>query len=375
MYKVGGCVRDKILGHNSHDTDYVVVGATVDYMHGLGFIPVGRHFPVFIDPKTQIQYALARTERKTGIGYHGFEFYTAQNVTLEQDLKRRDLTINAIAEDADGQLIDPFGGISDLHHKIIRHVSPAFAEDPLRVLRVARFRASLGFSIAPETLILMKVICSSNELEQLSHERIWNEVKKVLSCQNPMEFFLVLNQVGALEHILGEFKLVAKNTVLHEKIVANLSMATELDYKPEEKFALILGNMALFEPSGVNNILQNCKLGQHYSELGYVVSRNLAIWLNLEAQSLDTILGLIKNLDPLRRAPRFEQICKILLILYPKPEYVEFLKQIVYHFRQIPYAQFQSNNPHSFELRVNSAKLGIIADTYQQFFGAQARRH
>ncbi|MEH6812834.1 MAG: hypothetical protein V7677_09935, partial [Motiliproteus sp.] len=177
-YLVGGAVRDRLLGIPVYDRDWVVVGASVEQMAALGYRPVGREFPVFLHPKTKEEYALARTERKSGHGYKGFEFYASPEVTLEQDLQRRDLTINAIAEDDEGNIYDPFGGQQDLQQQRIRHVSEAFAEDPLRVLRVARFSsklAHLGFRVAPETCQLMAAIAASGELEHLTRERVWAE--------------------------------------------------------------------------------------------------------------------------------------------------------------------------------------------------------
>jgi len=176
IYRVGGSVRDEILGRPVADRDWVVVGATPERMLALGYKPVGRDFPVFLDPVTREEHALARTERKAGRGHRGFEFHAAPEVTLEQDLARRDLTINAMARDEHGTLIDPFGGAADLARELLRHVSPAFAEDPLRVLRVARFAARFGFAIAPETEALMRTLAASGELTLLSPERVWQEI-------------------------------------------------------------------------------------------------------------------------------------------------------------------------------------------------------
>lgn len=363
MYKVGGCVRDKILGIQSQDIDYVVVGSTVYDMQKLGFVPVGRHFPVFIDPKNGTQYALARTERKTGVGYHGFEFYAAPDVTLEQDLKRRDITINAIAEDENGQLIDPFNGIADLKHKIIRHTSSAFAEDPLRVLRVARFRAKLGFNIANETLELMQQICKNEELEHLSLERIWDELRKTLATKNPMEFFTTLNQVGALDHVFNEFKTILENKNLYVATSANLNLATQLEYTNEEKFAIIIGNISKAHPDLAKNIVKACKLGHHYSDLGYVINKNLELISKLESLSPSSILQLIKNIDPTRRTDRFRQVCRVLTIITSQSLHVEFLKNVADHFSKIDYTQFTGMEQQDLIARINITKLNIINNT------------
>ena len=207
IYLVGGAVRDRLLGLAVKDRDYAVVGATPDDLLHLGYKPVGKDFPVFLHPQTREEYALARTERKTGRGYHAFAFNTDPGVTLEDDLRRRDLTINAIAEDENGALIDPFGGVSDLREKVLRHVSPAFAEDPVRVLRVARFAAryaSLGFRVADETMTLMQTMVQSGEVDHLVPERVWAETHKALSEQTPSAFLRSLRDCGALAVLLPE---------------------------------------------------------------------------------------------------------------------------------------------------------------------------
>lgn len=206
-YLVGGAVRDTLLGHPVKDRDWVVVGATPAQMLAAGYVPVGKDFPVFLHPHTKEEYALARTERKSGRGYTGFECYSGSDVTLEQDLMRRDLTINAMAMDDNGRIVDPWGGRNDLEKRLLRHVSPAFVEDPLRVLRVARFHAryaGLGFEVAPETLKLMHELSSSGELEALVAERVWTETAKALSEKFPQAYIQTLRNCGALAIILPE---------------------------------------------------------------------------------------------------------------------------------------------------------------------------
>jgi len=207
VYLVGGAVRDKLLDIPVYDKDWVVVGSSPDEMLSQGFTAVGKEFPVFLHPKTKQEYALARTERKSGAGYTGFECHFAPDVTLEEDLIRRDLTINAMAQAEDGTLIDPYGGQRDLNDRILRHVSDAFIEDPLRVLRLARFAAKLshlGFTVAEETMTLMAQITSSGELEHLTAERVWQEWHKSLSTKNPEVFLSVLRDCGALKVVLPE---------------------------------------------------------------------------------------------------------------------------------------------------------------------------
>lgn len=207
IYKVGGAVRDRLLGLEVSDIDWVVTGATAEQMIALGYRPVGMDFPVFLHPDSQEEYALARTERKSGHGYGGFVFHASPDVTLEQDLIRRDLTINAIAEDAEGNLTDPYQGRHDLAARLLRHVSPAFAEDPLRVLRVARFAAryaSLGFTVASETLQLMQQLSESGELQALTPERSWKEISRALLEAQPQAFIQVLHDCGALKQLIPE---------------------------------------------------------------------------------------------------------------------------------------------------------------------------
>ncbi|ARS50756.1 multifunctional CCA addition/repair protein [Ectopseudomonas hydrolytica] len=207
IYKVGGAVRDRLLGRPVSEVDWVVVGASAEQMLALGYRPVGADFPVFLHPQTGEEYALARTERKSGRGYGGFTFHASPEVTLEEDLIRRDLSVNAMAEDEQGTLIDPYGGQQDLAARILRHVSPAFAEDPLRVLRVARFAARyapLGFRVADETLGLMRQLAESGELAHLTAERSWKEISRALMEPRPDVFIQVLRDCGALAALLPE---------------------------------------------------------------------------------------------------------------------------------------------------------------------------
>lgn len=203
-YLVGGSIRDQLLGLTTKDRDWVVVGSTPEEMMAKGYQPVGKDFPVFLHPKTHEEYALARTERKTAPGYRGFVVHAEPDVTLEQDLARRDLTINAIAQADDGSLIDPFNGQQDLKDKVLRHVSPAFTEDPVRVLRIARFSARFGFTIADETKQLIQQMVTSNELEHLVAERVWQELEKALATDQPSLFFMALRETGALARIFPD---------------------------------------------------------------------------------------------------------------------------------------------------------------------------
>jgi len=250
IYLVGGAVRDQMLAYPFKDKDYVVVGATVDDMLQQGFTQVGKDFPVFLHPKTKAEYALARTERKSGVGYKGFEVYAAPDVSLIEDLQRRDLTINAMAQNESG-LVDPYGGMADLEAKVLRHVSPHFKEDPLRVLRLARFAARyahLGFTVATETMGFMREMVSSGELSALMAERVWQEIQGALTERSPEVFFEVLRQCGALSVILPEIDALFGvpqpekhhpeiDTGVHTMMV--LQQAVLLTSSPQVRFAAL----------------------------------------------------------------------------------------------------------------------------------------
>ena len=254
IYIVGGAVRDELLGRPVVDRDYVVVGATPQAMLDQGFRPVGKDFPVFLHPATQAEYALARTERKTGHGYHGFAFHAAPEVTLEQDLARRDLTINAIARAADGTLIDPFCGQRDLKAKILRHVGPAFAEDPVRILRIARFAARFAdFSVAPETLDLMRGMVAVGEVDHLVAERVWQELAKGLMETSPSRMFAVLRETGALARLLPEVEAlfgVPQRADYHPEIDTGVHVMMVIDEAARRDFALPVRFAALTHDLG-----------------------------------------------------------------------------------------------------------------------------
>ena len=232
-YVVGGAVRDALLGRPVSDRDWVVVGATPEQLIAAGYTPVGRDFPVFLHPQTKEEHALARTERKTAPGYHGFVFHAAPDVTLEQDLARRDLTINAIARADDGRLIDPFHGARDLEARVLRHVSDAFAEDPVRILRLARFAARFGdFSVAPETLALMRAMVAAGEVDALVAERVWQELARGLMEAKPSRMFEVLRACGALQRLLPEVERlwgVPQRAECHPEIDCGVHLMLVLD--------------------------------------------------------------------------------------------------------------------------------------------------
>ena len=254
-YQVGGAIRDQLLGLPVRDTDWVVTGATPEQMVAQGFKPIGRDFPVFLHPESKQEYALARTERKVARGYAGFQFNTDPGITIEQDLQRRDLTINAIARDSDGRLIDPFGGQRDIDQRILRHVSNAFVEDPVRVLRVARFAARyahLGFTIADETRQLIADIAASGELDALVAERVWSEMYKALGETDPQVFFESLRECGVLKILFGEIDAlfgVPQPANYHPEIDTGvhvmmcLKRSAEMNYDTDIRFAVLMHDL------------------------------------------------------------------------------------------------------------------------------------
>ena len=256
IYTVGGAVRDELLGLRVADRDYVVTGATPEQMVAQGYKPVGKDFPVFLHPRTHEEYALARTERKTARGYHGFAFHAAPDVTLEQDLARRDLTINAIAKDEEGKLIDPYDGAADIRARVLRHVSPAFAEDPVRILRLARFAARfarLGFSVADETLQLMRTMVANGEADALVAERVWQELSRGLMEAKPSRMFEVLRDCGALARVLPEVDAlygVPQSAEHHPEVDTGVHVMMVIDCAASQEYALDVRFAALTHDLG-----------------------------------------------------------------------------------------------------------------------------
>lgn len=334
-YLVGGAVRDALLGLADYDRDYVVVGATPDQMTELGYRPVGRDFPVFLHPDSQDEYALARTERKSGVGYKGFTVFATPDVTLEEDLQRRDLTINAMAMDEHGQLIDPWGGAEDLQKKQLRHVSPAFSEDPLRVLRVARFAARLaplGFTIADETLSLMRHMSASGELQHLTAERVWREIVTALGEHDAPEFFRVLRSCGALRDILPEIDQlfgVPQPPTWHPEIdtgihtLMTLEQACLLSPDPEVRFAALLHDVGkgitpqeewprhiAHEVRGLKLIDEACRrlrAPRDFTELARISCQFHTHCHKITELKPATILKTLEAMDAFRRPARFEK--------------------------------------------------------------------
>lgn len=335
IYLVGGAVRDTLLGVEPRDRDWVVVGATPQQMVELGYQAVGKDFPVFLHPETKEEYALARTERKTGPGYHGFEFHTSPEVTLEEDLIRRDLTINAMAQDTEGRIIDPFHGREDLENGRLRHVSNAFIEDPVRILRIARYAARYarwGFRIAHDTHALMKRMVESGEVDALVAERVWQELERTLKEESPARFFEVLRNCGALGRIFPELDALfgvpqpkhhhpEEDSGIHTLMV--LEQATRLSPDSRVRFAALVHDLGkgttpetewpkhiAHEARGVPLVQALCerlRIPRDYRELAVLVTREHLNYHRAAELRPATLLNLLERLDAFRRPERLEQ--------------------------------------------------------------------
>ncbi len=333
IYRVGGAVRDEMLGLPVADRDWVIVGATPETLIASGFKPVGRDFPVFLHPETREEYALARTERKHGRGYRGFEFFASPDVTLQDDLKRRDLTINAMARGEDGALIDPFGGATDLRAGVLRHVSPAFAEDPLRVLRVARFAARFGFAVAPETEALMRMLAQSGELADLAPERVWQELARGLMEPHPSRMLAVLRDCGALAALLPEVDAlygVPQPIAAHPEFDTGVHLALALDFAAARSFQLPVryavlahdlgkaGSPRATWPKHVGQPMRSVRLAERISARLKVpvecrdAARLAARWHGVVERAAElrpaTLLDLLLAADALRRPERLDAL-------------------------------------------------------------------
>ena len=338
IYQVGGAVRDRLLQRPFHDTDWVVVGSTPEAMTAQGFTPVGRDFPVFLHPQTHEEYALARTERKSGMGYRGFVVHTAPDMTLEEDLARRDLTINAIASPADwsgdvADLIDPYGGQADLHAKLLRHVTEAFREDPVRILRVARFAARFtDFRVHPETLALMQQMVAAGEVDHLVPERVWQEVSRGLMEARPSRMFEVLRDCGALAVLLPELDRlwgVPQRPEYHPEVDSGvhamlvLNMAAQLDAPLSVRFACLCHDFgkgttpADMLPRHIGHeqrsaqllqgVCQRWRVPNDCQELADIVAREHGNIHRSQEFGAAAVLRLLERCDAIRKPERFAQ--------------------------------------------------------------------
>ncbi len=333
IYCVGGAVRDGLLGLSVQDHDWVVVGGTPEQLEALGYKPVGKDFPVFLHPDTHEEYALARTERKTALGYKGFAVYAAPDVTLEQDLSRRDFTVNAIAQAADGTLIDPYHGQADLQAGVLRHVSAAFSEDPVRILRAARFVARFGFSIAPETLALMRTMVENGEVDALVPERVWQELARGLLEKHPSRFITTLRDCGALKKILPEVDAlfgVPQPPQYHPEIDCGIHTMMVLDDAAHQGYALEVRFAALMHDLGKGNtppdilprhigheqrsvellkvLCERLRVPGECRDLGLLVARYHGDVHRAQQLRPDTIVRLFQSCDVWRKPERFTQI-------------------------------------------------------------------
>ena len=336
-YVVGGAVRDALLGLPVKDRDYVVVGATPEQMRAAGFAPVGKDFPVFLHPHTHEEYALARTERKTAPGYAGFAFHAAPDVSLEDDVLRGELTINAVAQDADGTLIDPYGGQRDIEARIFRHVSPAFAEDPVRILRIARFAARFtDFSIAPETQALMRQMVSSGEVDALVPERVWQEISRGLMEAKPSRMFEVLRGCGALARLLPELDALAgvpQPAEHHPEIDTFVHVMMVVDVAAGDQTSLPVRFAALTHDLGkgatpaedwprhiahevrseklTDQVCRRLKLPNEVRELAVLAAREHGTVSRALDMRAATMVSLLERCDAFRKPARFAELLKV----------------------------------------------------------------
>jgi len=318
-YLVGGAIRDRLLGLPApYEKDWVVVNGTPDQLKSKGYKKVGKSFPVFIDPETGEEYALARRERKTSSGYHGFEFDAGPDISLEEDLSRRDLTINAIAEDEDGNLIDPYGGRDDLNNRVLRHVSEAFREDPLRVLRIARFKAKLSqfdFIIADETINLVQKIVGSGELSSLVPERTWLETEKVFKADNFNEYFITLINLNAFNQIYPDLKDLDSEFFSSHLILESAKQ----DYSPEIRFASIFYSLLKRGEKDIKNRIEamqeNMRFANSYKRLPIMLNNSLAlIEEDTSKFTADHQLRIIESIDAIRNPENLDQISQLIML-------------------------------------------------------------
>ncbi len=367
VFKVGGCIRDRLLNLPVTDIDYVVVGSSPEEMLRLGFKPVGKDFPVFLHPQSHEEYALARSEKKTHKGHQGFIFSTSPDITLAQDLKRRDITINAIAEDRDGRIIDPFNGIQDLNNKIIRHVSPAFIEDPLRVLRVARFSAKLNFNVADETLALMHKITLNGELNSLSQERIWLEINKALVTRYSIKFFIILNNVDALKIILPEFVALINNEQMLKTLYHITERMDRAGYKLEQRFAVLYYFVStLYTTQKTLELIDRSIINNKSKTLAHLLVNYYNSLHIFDSLSKDDIYKLVSYLDPIRRQERYQMFCELVYMIADvtndtkTKNHLEILKKMTHCLSQIDHKKLKNTYANDFILQLNILKYSII---------------
>ena len=403
VYLVGGAVRDQLLGLPVKDRDWIVVGAVPATLLSLGYQQVGKDFPVFLNPKTKEEYALARTERKSSAGYTGFICDFSPTITLEQDLIRRDLTINAMAQSEDGEIIDPYGGKQDLENRILRHISPAFSEDPLRVLRVARFAAryhSLGFKIAPETLSLMSGLAQSGELQHLTAERVWLETEKALNEKNPEIYFETLHKTGALRVLFPEIDALygVPNPVKHHpevdsfihtmlvlKQAVNLTENNPILNKSAVRFAAICHDLGKaltpknilphhygHEQAGIKptrSLCKRLKVPSYFQELAELTCEfHTHIHKAFELRA-ETVITLFNRFDVWRKPQRFQEFLQVCLadtrgrIGFENKDYpqIDYINQLLHAANEVDVQQVIADGFEKQEIRNELTKRRILA--------------
>jgi len=371
IYRVGGAVRDALLGLRVQDIDYVVIGSTPDEMIAAGYKPVGKDFPVFLHPKSKAEYALARTERKSAPGYHGFIFHCAPDVTLEQDLQRRDLTINAMAVRADDKsnkvIVDPFGGQRDLAAKVFRHVSDAFAEDPVRILRVARFAARFAeFSVAPETMQLMLTMVTAGEVDALVPERVWQELSRGLMEAHPARMLQVLHDSGALARIIPEFEQHWSKATLPDQLEV-----IEFAAQNQQSLAARWAALCVAASANCELICDRLKVPADIRDIAFIASREHRRIKDSETLSAELIIGLLERCDAFRRPERFGEILQTVrsyyLLTAAKFPQQGFLEQAMAAAQSIPNAEIAKlamqrfpNQPQKIAENILSARTEAI---------------
>lgn len=387
-YLVGGSVRDELLGLPVQDHDYVVVGASPEDMVRLGYRPVGKDFPVFLHPETHEQYALARTERKISRGYKGFEIYASPQITLQEDLARRDLTINSIAKDANGNIIDPFNGVADLQAGILRHVSPAFSEDPVRILRAARFAARFGFHIATETLVLMRDMVHNGEVDALVPERVWQELSRGLMEKHPSRMFYALRECGALTRIMPEVDVlfgVPQPAHAHPEIDTGVHTMLAVDHAATNNYSLSVRFATLMHDLGkgttppeqwprhidhetrsielTQNLCERIRVPNDCRDLALLVARyhgDVHRALELRAS---TITDMLQAVDAYRKPTRFDEFLQACASdFHGRPGYANKPYHPITHFQKAFFAaKTVDAGAIAFELRQKTQDPSALA--------------
>jgi len=379
IFLVGGAVRDKQLGLPMKEKDWCVVGSSPEELLKAGFKSVGKDFPVFLHPKTKEEYALARTEKKTGPGYHGFTFKTSKNVTLKEDLQRRDLTINAMAMDENNKIIDPYNGLKDIQRKSLRHVSIAYKEDPVRVLRTAKFAARFhqyGFDVAPETMKLMTEMAANNEIDNLVRDRVWRETEQALNGPDPHIYFNILEKCNALPRIFPELIEINKlNKAKEDKFNFQfLKSSSEQTNNSAIHFSILLCSIA--QPYKNNyiqekheallkKIQQRLPIPSHFIELAILLIKFNVTYNNIQNLAPEDILALLEKTDAFRRKPRFLNFTKACEILNPSKDLEtngSFIKNTLDACEALSFGEILSNESDVEEIKtkIKESRIKVI---------------